>query len=61
MTVLKFQISNVDEYEALKKGFVYGPQDCVKVDMLIESVWFRNWLVQSMPEEIRTPLGVTAP
>jgi hypothetical protein len=59
--VLKMQISNVDEYEALKKGLVYGSQDCVKVDMLIESVWFRNWMVKFMPEEIRTPLGATAP
>ena len=61
MTVLDCQIQDVDEYQALTQGYVYGQGDAVQVDMLIESVWLRNWTKQYMPEDVRQHLGIPDP
>ena len=61
MTVLKLDVQQVDEYEMLQAGFVYGSDDVVSVTMLIESVWLRAWTAQYMPPEVRTRLGVLLP
>lgn len=61
MTVLDCQIQNVDEYQALREGYVYGQGDAVKIDMLIESIWMREWTVPLMPAEIKQRLGIATP
>ncbi len=61
MSVLDCEIQDVDEYEALREGFVYGPGDAVKVDMLIESIWLREWTTPLMPKEIKQQLGLSEP
>ena len=43
MTVLDVKIKGVDEYEALEKGMIFGAADAVEVDLLIESIWLREW------------------
>jgi len=47
MTVLVSSIEDVDEYEHLHghegQSYVYGPQDAVKLDMVIETIWLRRW------------------
>jgi hypothetical protein len=58
MTVLRATVTNVDEYEPLLAGFIYGQQDAVKLDLLIETVWLRNWTRQYMPQQIKYALGV---
>jgi hypothetical protein len=52
MTVLKYQIAPVDNYEQLHKGFYYGPDACVKVDLLVETLWFRQWTQPLMPAKV---------
>ncbi len=61
MTVLDCQIRDVDEYEALLQGYVYGQGDAVRVDMLIESIWLREWTKQYMPDDIKKALGIVDP
>lgn len=61
MSVLKVQMSDVDEYKALEEGYVYGAGDAVQVTMLIETIWLRDWTSRLMPEQVRTALGVEAP
>ncbi len=61
MTVLDCQIQDVDEYDALLEGYVYGSGDAVQVDMLIETIWLREWTKQWMPDEIKTKLGISDP
>ncbi len=61
MTVLDCQIKDVDEYEALLEGYVYGSGDAVRVDMLIETIWLREWTSQLMPDNVKTQLGIAAP
>ncbi len=61
MSVLKIELKDVDEYEELKKGFVYGWNDVVEARMLIETLWLRQWTVRSMPFEVRRRLGIPIP
>lgn len=60
MTVLNVRISDVDEYQALREGFDYGKADAVEVDLLIETVWLRDWTKQMMPAEIKKMLAIDA-
>lgn len=59
MTILKMSVSDVDEYEALRQGYVYGAGDSVRLDMLLETIWLRDWTMKYMPESVRLSLGVT--
>lgn len=61
MTVLDCQVQDVDEYAALLEGYVYGAGDAVRVDMLIETIWLRDWTVPLMPAEVKQSLGLADP
>lgn len=61
MSVLDCQIQDVDEYAALQEGFVYGTGDAVQVDILIETIWLREWTKEYMPEAIKKKLGLADP
>jgi hypothetical protein len=58
MTVLKFQITDVDSYDQLRRGFYYGPHACVRVDLLLETLWFRQWTRPLMPAGVCQDLGL---
>lgn len=60
MTVIDMQITDVDEWQALKEGYLYRG-DVVELDLRIESLWLRSWTRELMPEETRLYLGVTRP
>lgn len=61
MTVLKMEVTAVDEYEALREGYVYGSGDAVRADMLIETIWLRDWTAAYMPELARNSLDIRRP
>jgi len=58
MTVLMMKIEDVDEYEMLKQGYMYGRTDVVQATLTIETIWMRSWTTELMPQEIRYRLGV---
>ncbi len=58
MTVLKADLTDVDEYEALRSGFMYGDSDCVQLDMIIETLWLRDWTTRLMPQAIKERLSI---
>jgi len=58
MTVLNVTITDVDEYELYNEGYIYGPEDVVQVQLLIESIWLRNWTRELMPKDVRLELGL---
>ncbi len=58
MTVVKMTVTDVDAYDALKDGYVYGSGDPVKIDMLIETIWFRDWTKKLMPAAIQKARGL---
>lgn len=58
MTIMKANLTDVDEYSALIDGFHYGLGDCVKLDLVIETLWLRDWTVRLMPDRIKTRLSI---
>lgn len=58
LTVLNMDVTDVDEYEDLKRNYYYGLGDCVKVSIDIESVWLRDWTSKLMPAQVKADLGV---
>lgn len=58
MTVLNVRITDVDEYQSLRDGYYYGDADAVELEILIESIWLRDWTKDFMPEAIRKMLVV---
>lgn len=61
MTVVKAEITDLDEYELLRQGYVYGDVDVVRVNLIIESLWFRKWTEQLMPKIVKEKLLITPP
>ncbi|NJL31820.1 MAG: hypothetical protein HC898_09415, partial [Phycisphaerales bacterium] len=58
MSVLSMDILPVDEYAALLEGYVLGSEDVVQADMVIESLWFRQWTEKLMPKPVRERLRI---
>lgn len=58
MTVLKMDIKDIDEYQALREGYLYGTADVVQVKLLLETIWLRDWTKRYIPPTVRRLLGV---
>ena len=58
MTVIDMQCTDVDEYDALASGYVYGQDDVVELQLVIETLWFRSWTTELMPQMVRDALAV---
>ncbi len=67
MTVLNVNVRAVDPYEALANGFWYGEGDLMQLDLVIESLWLRQWLAPGpdpdehgglMPKSVRQEIGI---
>jgi len=56
MTVIDADIQDLDEYAMLREGYVYGKGDVVRANLLIESLWFREWTGELMPKVVRQKL-----
>ena len=61
MTVLNMQVTAVDEYELLNELYMYGQGDVVEVEMIIESLWLREWTAELMPEDVQVYVGLLDP
>ncbi|MCC7408287.1 MAG: hypothetical protein IT442_09455 [Phycisphaeraceae bacterium] len=61
ITVLQLTTQDVDEYQDLLQGYVYGPDDVVQLTMSIETVWLRAWTAPLMPRVIKLAVGVPLP
>lgn len=60
MTVIDMKVRDIDEYGAgaLADGFVYGEGDIVEVEMSIETLWFRSWTEEIMPQIVKDALAI---
>lgn len=58
MTVLRMEMADIDAYQAFKEGYVYGAGNPMKITLLIETVWMREWLLRLMPEDVKTTGGI---
>lgn len=58
MTITDLDISEIDVWDDLSKGYAYGNENVVKASMDVEIVWLRSWTVPMMPAAVRSVLGV---
>lgn len=61
MTVIKADITDLDEYALLREGYVYGHNDVVRAELIVESLWFRNWTEAIMPKIVKEKLLIILP
>ena len=58
MSILDVKMRPADAFEAAQQGFIYGIEPVSTVDLLIETVWFREWTADAMPPDLRDMLGI---
>jgi len=58
MTVLDLEMQDIDEFAALREGYVYGIGDIVQTRMMIETLWLREWTAELMPDMVRQDLNI---
>jgi len=58
MTVLRVEVTQLDEYEMLQEGYVYGSGDVVEAELIIESIWLRDWIEPLMPPRVKQYMGI---
>ncbi len=58
MTVLGVKMTDVDEYDHLRYGYVYGDGATVQLELDIETIWMRKWTSELMPDDMRAFLGI---
>jgi|GEM_PF-1197688 len=61
MSVIKAQVEDIDEYEVLQDGYVYGDSDVVRASLVVESLWFRKWTADLMPKLVKQKLLILPP
>ncbi len=60
-TVIDMDIESADPFEDVREGFMYGSDPVMRVSMLIETVWLREWTTEYMPDDLKTALGIALP
>lgn len=58
MTVLDIDLFKIDPMVDLRDGFTYGPDNVVRAEMMIETVWLREWRKAYMPVDVQKALGM---
>jgi hypothetical protein len=61
MTVVDLDLSDVNAWDDLKKGFYYGPEHVVRATVGIETVWLRSWMSNYMPSRLKSALKIPEP
>lgn len=61
MTVLDLDIERVEPAADLLEGYDYGPDHVVRARVLIETIWFRDWIAPYMPAAVKAARGVEEP
>lgn len=61
ITITDAAIQPVDPFSALKGGYFYGTAPASHVTLDLETIWFRQWTSQFMPDDLKRALGVPVP
>lgn len=60
MTVTDMDLSEVNVWDDLARGYYYGPDHVVRATLEVETVWLRSWMTKYMPAKVRETLKVPA-
>lgn len=58
VTVLSAEVSSTSAYDAARAGFYYGTDPVVRLTLQVETIWFREWTSERMPEATLSALGI---
>ncbi|MCL4741733.1 MAG: hypothetical protein KJZ54_05955 [Phycisphaerales bacterium] len=58
VSLLSVNLSEVDVWGDLQKGFFYGREPVVRAELELETLWLRSWTGPLMPPTVRQRLGV---
>jgi hypothetical protein len=58
MTVLHLEVAEANPYQAARSGFYFGIDPVVEVTMRVETIWFRKWTSERMPDSTLRALGI---
>jgi hypothetical protein len=61
MTVIDLDLTDVNSWEDLRKGYYYGPEHVVKATVGIETVWLRSWMAAYMPSKLKQAMQIPEP
>ena len=61
ITILRADVQPVDPFVALKGGYFYGAEPTSYLTLTLETIWFRQWTAQFMPDELKQALGIPVP
>ncbi len=57
MSVLDVDLKEVDPWNDLQEGYVYGSGSIAKATIVLETVWLREWTIPLMPTAFREGIG----
>lgn len=58
MTVIGLRKQPADPYAAAASGYFYGPSPVSLLTLQLETVWFREWTSEFMPDDVKQALGI---
>ena len=58
MTITNIALAPTSNFDAARRGYIFGAEPVSRVTMEIETIWFRKWTAAWMPQEVRDALGV---
>lgn len=58
MSVTRMEMADIDAYQAFKDGYVYGGTNPMKITLTVETIWFREWTMKLMPEDVIKTGGI---
>ena len=58
MTVVDLDLNAIDPFDALAEGYAYGGGSLLRAEMVIETLWLREWIGELAPDEVRAAMGL---
>lgn len=58
ITILDVKMSPADQFEDAAAGYIYGASPVSRVELLLETLWLREWTTEFMPEELKAAMGI---
>ena len=56
MTVIDLKMKPTDAHADLANGFIYGKDICADLELVVETIWLREWTTPLMPREVKEAL-----
>lgn len=60
MTVVDLDLAAVSPIDGLSEGYFYGPGSLMRAEMVVETLWLREWVGEFAPDAVRERMGLPA-